>query len=99
MLKPLSNLSFNNRGGSTAAAIFKMERFVIIFNCLDMPLNKISSHDLFFIKLYQYCVKSVRIRSYSRPHFSHIFPFSDWMRENAGKMRTRITPNTDTFYA
>ena len=21
------------------------------------------------------------------------------MRENAGKMRTRITPNTDTFYA
>ena len=21
------------------------------------------------------------------------------MRENAGKMRTRLTPNTDTFYA
>ena len=26
-------------------------------------------------------------------------PYSVPMRENAGKMRTRITPNTDTFYA
>ena len=28
-----------------------------------------------------------------------ISPCSVRMRENAGKMRTRITPNTDTFYA
>ena len=28
-----------------------------------------------------------------------ISPYSVQMRENAGKMRTRITPNTDTFYA
>ena len=28
-----------------------------------------------------------------------ISPYSVRMRENAGKMRTRITPNTDTFYA
>ena len=58
-------------------------------------------------------VKRVRIRSYSGPHFSRIFP--DWirteygemrsispysvqMRESPGKMRTRITPNTDSFY-
>ena len=27
-----------------------------------------------------------------------IFPHSDWISE-CGKMRTRITPNTDTFYA
>ena len=33
-------------------------------------------------------VKSARIRSYSGP----IFPHLDWIR-------TRITPNTDTFYA
>ena len=56
-----------------------------------------------------HCVKRVRIRSYSVPHFSSIFPHSDWIRRdteclsvfspNAGKMRTRITPNTDTFYA
>ena len=58
-----------------------------------------------------HCIKSARIRSYSGPHFPRIFPHSDWirrdtispysvqMRENAGKMRTKITPNTDTFYA
>ena len=50
------------------------------------------------------------IRSYSGPHFFRIFPHSDWirlrispysvrMRENTGKMRTRITPNTDSFYS
>ena len=52
------------------------------------------------------CVKTVRIGSYSGPHFSRIFPNPDWispysvrMQKNARKMRTRITPNTDTFYA
>ena len=55
------------------------------------------------------CVKNVLIRSYSGRHFSGIFPHLVWircispysvqMRENAGKMRTRITPNTDSFYA
>ena len=35
------------------------------------------------------------------PHFPAfiISPYSVRMRENAGKIRTRITPNTDTFYA
>ena len=33
-------------------------------------------------------MKSVRIRSYSGPHFTHL----NWTR-------TRITPNWDTFYA
>ena len=28
-----------------------------------------------------------------------LFPYSVRMRKNAGKMRTRITPNKDTFYA
>ena len=28
-----------------------------------------------------------------------ISPYPVRMRENVGKMRTRITPNTDTFYA
>ena len=56
-------------------------------------------------------VKRVRILTYSGPHFSRIFQHSDWirrdnmspysvqMRENLGKMRTRITQNTDSFYA
>ena len=62
------------------------------------------------LKLRKKCrVKSVRIRSYSGPHFSLIWteygeilpisPYSVQMRENPGKMRTRITPNTNTFYA
>ena len=60
-------------------------------------------------KIAKHCVKSVRIRSYSGPHVSHISlirteygrisPYLVRLRENAGKMRTRITPNTYTFYA
>ena len=52
-----------------------------------------------------HCVKSVRVRSYPGPHFLH----SNWIRKdteylfvfsrNAGKVQTRITPNTDTFHA
>ena len=36
------------------------------------------------------------------PAFSHIwnlFPYSFLMRENAGQIWVRITPNTETFYA
>ena len=45
-------------------------------------------------------VKRVRIRSYSGPYFSRIFLHSDIPhRENAGKMGTRITTNTDSFNA
>ena len=53
------------------------------------------------------CVKRVHIRSYSGPPFSRIrnecgdilriSPCSYRIRENAGKMRTRITPNTTLF--
>ena len=52
-----------------------------------------------------HCVKSVRIQSYSGPHFFRIWTkygdteYSVRMRENAEKMRTRITLNMDTFYA
>ena len=58
------------------------------------------------------CVKSVHIRSYFGPHFSRIFTYLDRIRRdtsylsifspnagNAGKMRTRITLNTNTSYA
>ena len=47
-----------------------------------------------------HCVKSVRIRSYSGPYFpvfglnTERYISSEW-----GKIRTRISPNTDTFYA
>ena len=44
------------------------------------------------------CVKSVRIRSYSGPHFS-VFGLNFRIQSECWKMRTRITPNMDTFHA
>ena len=52
-----------------------------------------------------HCVKSVRNRSYSGPHFSTFglnmnrYTVSLRIQSKCGKTRTRITPNTDTFYA
>ena len=65
-----------------------------------------------FFSVFCLCVKRARIRNYSGPYFCRIYrvwaeygdilrisPYSVGIRENAGKMRTRITPITDTFYA
>ena len=52
-----------------------------------------------------YCVKSVRIRSYSGPYFPAFelnmerYSVSFSVQSICGKIRTRITPNTETFYA
>ena len=52
-----------------------------------------------------HCLKSVHIRSYSGPHFSafglntYRHSVSLRIQSECGKMRTRITPNTDTFHA
>ena len=53
----------------------------------------------------QHYVKSFRIRSYSGPHFStfrlNTKRYGEPLRiqSECGKMRTRITPKTDTFHA
>ena len=50
-------------------------------------------------------VKSVHIRSYSGPYFpafglnTERYGVSLRIQSKCGKIRTRITPNTDTFYA
>ena len=44
------------------------------------------------------CVKNDRIWSYSGPHFP-AFRLNTSIQSECGKMRTRITLNTDTFYA
>ena len=77
-------------------------------------VNFISRNICYFFQLLHHismihCIKSVRIRKYSSPHFSlirteygekrSISPYSIRMRENARKMPTRITSNTDAFYA
>ena len=52
-----------------------------------------------------HCVKSVRIRSYSGPYFpafglnTERYGESLRIQSECGKIRTRITPNTDTLYA
>ena len=52
-----------------------------------------------------HCVKSVRIRSHSGPHFpafglkTERYFLSLRIQSECGKMRTIITPNTDTFYS
>ena len=52
-----------------------------------------------------HCVKSVRIRSYSALHFPAFglnmerYSASLCMQSQCGKIRTRITQSTDTFYA
>ena len=52
-----------------------------------------------------HCVKSVRIWSYSGPHFPSFeintkrYSISLRIQSKCGKIRTRITLNKDTFYA
>ena len=51
-----------------------------------------------------HCVKSVRLRSYSGPHFlafgrkKERYSASLLIQSECGKIRTRLTPNKDTFY-
>ena len=53
----------------------------------------------------RHCVRSAGIRSYSGPHFppsglnTEIYSVSLCIQSECWKMRARITPNTDTFYA
>ena len=63
---------------------------------------KMSTFSSLFPVIYR--VKSVRIRNYSGPHFPVFWlnteRYSIFLRIQSvcGKMRTRITPNTDFFY-
>ena len=60
---------------------------------------------IFFESSILHCVKSVRIRSYSGPHFpvfglnTKRYSVSLHIQSKYGKIQTRITPNTDTFCA
>ena len=45
------------------------------------------------------CVNSFHIRSYSGPHFPTFRLNTEKYQSECRKMQTRITPNTDTFYA
>ena len=55
--------------------------------------------------LYKHCMKNVRIRSFSGPHFpafglnTERYSVSLRIQSECGKMQTRISPNTDSFHA
>ena len=78
----------------TPKTIFKW-----LFQWLERGNKRSSQRSIF------HCVKSVRIRSYSGPHFpafglnTERYGVSLCIQSECGKMRTRITPNTDTFHA
>ena len=58
-------------------------------------------------KRQKHCVKSVRIRSYSGPHFPRIFPNSDWIQRdteylsvfspNSGKCGKNVDKNNSEY--
>ena len=77
-----------------------LSRYIISLpDCLINWVDKLRD------KLGNHCVKSVRIRSYSGPHFpafglnTERYGVSVHIQLECGKMRTRITPNTNTLYA
>ena len=70
--------------------------------------NLVISSDLTLASIFQHhyhCVKVVRIRSYSGPYFPAFglntkrYGASLCIHTECGKIRTRVTPNTDTFHA
>ena len=71
---------------------------IIIYHTRTIQVSNIKNCKFF------HCVKSVHIRSYSGPHFpafrlnTERYSVSLRIQSECGKMRTRITPNTDTFY-
>ena len=73
---------------------------------LRQILVKCTFFDFICLKIVKtmHCEKSVRIRSYSGPHFPSFglnterYGVSLPIHSECGKMRSRIIPNTDTFY-
>ena len=69
--------------------------------CIFPKVSKV----LFFHLRSKHCIRSVRIRSCSGPHFpafglnTERYSGSLYIHSKCGKIRTRITPNTNTFYA
>ena len=57
------------------------------------------------VQISKHCVKSVCIRSYSSPYFpafgpnTNIYGVPLRIQSEYRKIRSRITPNADTFYA
>ena len=67
---------------------------------LNIPCFDLSGPRHFGALIVQYhCAESVRIRSFSGPHFPALGLNMKRYESECGKIRTRKNPNTDTFYA
>ena len=83
-----------------SSGLFAIERLI---------LNGLNNNPKNWFKIYVqknlHCVKSVRIRSFSGPFFPAFglnmegYSVSLRIQFESGKVRTRKTPNTDTFHA
>ena len=95
IIKSLTGLILLLRWGLTKILLLGWCRAVlndVILRCCSMELGQ---HQRFYAK---HCVKSVRIWSYSGPYFPS-FGLNTDRNSKCGKIRTRITPNTNTFHA
>ena len=73
----------------------------------DTLLQLSCSQILLSYRMYHHCIKYVRIRSYSGPHFSRIFPHLDWIwrytpylsvfSPNIGKCGKNADQNTSEY--
>ena len=97
----------------TSEECFEIENLLsfILFGALNMfehlfnMWKHVHFHSVFHVLFIHHCIKSVRIRSYSGPYFpafgltTERYEVSLHIQFECWKMWTRITPNTDTFYA
>ena len=79
--------------------------FLIIFHFVNrttlekkLPLLRKLKNKNYSFYFASHCVKNDRIWSYSGPHISTL-RLNTGIQPECGKMRPRITPNADTFYA
>ena len=83
---------------------FRLRTKLLWVRVLLQSLNFQIKQSLFYHSWVR-CVKCVRIWSYSGPYFpvfelnTERYSVSLRIQSKCGKIRTRITPNTDTFYA
>ena len=79
--------------------------FNLVMKHIDRTNQGSFTSSIFFIWLDIHCIKIVRIRSYSSPHFPtfglNTERYTVFLRiqSECEKMRIKITPNTDAFHA
>ena len=86
-------------------SVFPSHLEIILGWLLDASLLVVSNQGQKIAKKWSWqCVKGVHTRSYSGPHFSRIFPHSDWIRidtlriqSNAGKCGKNADQNNSKY--